>query len=46
MDDEFDPNKENNDGNKTPEKGLGDEALNLVEKANIFELDEEKAAAK
>lgn len=41
----YNPNKENEviDLNKTPEKGLGDEQLDLVEKANIYELDEAQA---
>ena len=33
-------------GNKTPEKGLGDAGLDLAEKANIFELDEEQQKLK
>ena len=38
---DFNPN-EKQDGNKTPEKGLGDAGLDLCEKANIFELDDEQ----
>ena len=46
-DEEFGVEKDDGaDGNKTPEKGLGDEQLDLIEKANIFELDEEKAIYK
>ena len=42
---DFNPN-EKADGNKTPEKGLGDAGLDLCEKANIFELDEEQLKLK
>jgi len=33
-------------GGGTPEKGLGDAGLDLAEKANIFELDEEQLKLK